>query len=206
MKLVLLPISFALCVILSGRAIAQSDSVAAVSEIRNFQAELDKEYRDPAKSPFRKNAAQFQGHEFFPINLEYRVLAKLKVTNNSPFLMMKTTTGILDEERIYGLLEFSLQGKNYQLPVYQFSSLMKTQDYKNYLFFPFTDLTNGFETYHGGRYIDLRIPEGEEIIIDFNKAYNPYCAYASEFSCSIVPKENHIKQKILAGVKYHEKK
>jgi uncharacterized protein (DUF1684 family) len=187
-------------------AYAQSDSVAFVREIKMFQQELDKEYRDPAKSPLGKKAKKFKGHEFFPVNLKFRVVAKLKVTNGSPSFMMKTTTVRLDEERIYGILEFTLEGRHFQLPVYQSSNLLKTQEYKDYLFLPFTDPTNGFETYHGGRYIDLRIPKGEEIVIDFNKAYNPYCAYASGFSCPIVPKENHIDMKILAGIKYQEKK
>src|SRR5277367_2410724 len=102
-----------LSIYLSGRAIAQSDSIVAVSEIKMFQEELDKEYRDSIKSPLRKNAAQFQGHEFFPIELKFRVVAKLKVTNNSPFFMMKTTSPRLNEERVYGILEFLLDGKNY---------------------------------------------------------------------------------------------
>jgi len=205
-KLVLLQIIFILSLFLVGNVNAQSDSLAAVSDIKIFQQELDKEYRDPAKSPLRKNVSQFHGHEFFPVNLKFRVVAKLKVTNNSPFFMIKTTSVHLNEERVYGILEFSLEGKQFQLPVYQSSSLMKTQEYKDYLFFPFTDLTNGFESYHGGRYIDLRIPEGEEITLDFNKAYNPYCAYVSGFSCPIVPKENRIDMRIPAGIKYHKKK
>ena len=205
-KLVLQRIFFVLSVFIAGNANAQSDFIAAISEIKMFQQELDKEYRDPAKSPLGKKAAQFQGHEFFPINLKFRITAKLNVKSNSPFFMMKTTSIYPSEERIYGMLEFSLEGKKYQLPVYQSSSLMKTQEYKDYLFFPFTDLTNGFESYHGGRYIDLRIPEGEEITLDFNKAYNPYCAYVSGFSCPIVPKENRIDMRIPAGIKYHKKK
>src|SRR5690349_10537239 len=103
-------------VYLSINAIAQSDSVAAVNEIEKFQKELDQEYHDPVKSPLRKNAKKFKGHEFFPINLKYRVAAKLKITNNSPFFMMKTTSVVLKEHRVYGILEFSLNGRQYQLP------------------------------------------------------------------------------------------
>lgn len=197
---------FALLIVSPGKANAQSDSVAWIREIKIFQEELEKEYRDPVKSPLRKKAKKFKGHEFFPIDLKFRIAAKLKVINNSPFFKMKTTTVRLSEERIYGTLEFSLEGKQYQIPVYQSSGLMQTQEYKDYLFFPFTDLTNGIESYHGGRYIDLRIPKGEEIIVDFNKAYNPYCAYADGFSCPIVPKENHLDIRIPAGIKYKEKK
>src|SRR5437868_1915956 len=91
---------FALSFFLLHAANAQTDSIAALNEIKLFQHELDKEYRDPAKSPLGKKASQFQGHEFFPINLKFRVVAKLKVIKNSHFLMMKTTSGLLDEERI----------------------------------------------------------------------------------------------------------
>jgi hypothetical protein len=196
-----------LFVLLTGKAVAQVDTVAAVAEIKKFREELDQEYRDPAKSPLGKDGAtHFAGHEFFPVDLRFRVAAKLKLTSNSPFFIMKTTGPRLNEERVYGMLEFKLEGKAFQLPVYQSSRLMKTQEYKDYLFFPFTDLTNGDESYHGGRYMDLRIPAGEDIVIDFNKAYNPYCAYATGFSCPIVPKENHLETRILAGIKYEEKK
>jgi len=85
MKKLVLQIIFALSVFLVGNANAQSDSTAAAGEIKLFHQELDKEYRDPAKSPLGKNAAQFQGHEFFPIDLKFRVAAKLKVKSNSPF-------------------------------------------------------------------------------------------------------------------------
>jgi len=199
--------AFILLLFIAGNGMAQADSLAAVKEIKKFQQELDREYRDRSTSPLGKHGAtHFAGHDFFSVNLKFRVVGRLKVTSNSPFFLMKTTGPRLNEERVYGLLEFSLQGKNFRLPVYQSSRLMKTQEYKDYLFFPFTDLTNGEESYSGGRYIDLHIPEGEEIVIDFNKAYNPYCAYASGFSCPIVPKENHLSLRITAGIKYQQKK
>ena len=74
-------------------------------------------------------------------------------------------------------------------------------DYRDYLFLPFLDATNGIETYGGGRYIDLTIPESNQITIDFNKSYNPYCAYNEKFSCPIVPRENYLSLKVNAGVK-----
>ena len=69
------------------------------------------------------------------------------------------------------------------------------------MFLPFTDLTNGEETYEGGRYIELEIPDKNYIVIDFNKAYNPYCAYNYIYSCPIPPEENDLKIEIKAGVK-----
>ena len=80
-----------------------------------------------------------------------------------------------------------------------------TEKYKNYLFLPFTDLSNDEESYAGGRFIDLEIPEGNEIAIDFNRAYNPYCAYNDKYSCPIPPKENFLNMKILGGVAYKKK-
>jgi uncharacterized protein (DUF1684 family) len=63
------------------------------------------------------------------------------------------------------------------------------------------DDTNGAETYAGGRYIDLAIPGGDSIVIDFNRAYNPYCAYNKKYSCPLVPKVNTLTTEIRAGVK-----
>ena len=84
---------------------------------------------------------------------------------------------------------------------------MKQLEYKDYLFLPFTDLTNGTVTYGGGRYIGLRIPKsGNKIIIDFNQAYNPFCAYSGNYSCPIVPEENNLDVQVKAGVKYDAKK
>ena len=79
--------------------------------------------------------------------------------------------------------------------------LLDDEEFVDYLFLPFTDLTNGEATYAGGRYIDLAIPDGDTLIIDFNKSYNPYCAYNKKYSCPIVPKVNHLEIDINAGVK-----
>ena len=75
---------------------------------------------------------------------------------------------------------------------------------KNYIFLPFTDMSNGKTSYEGGRYIDLEVPKGDELIIDFNQAYNPYCAYNPKFSCPIPPKRNHLDTFIEAGVKKYK--
>ena len=75
------------------------------------------------------------------------------------------------------------------------------KELKDYLFLPFMDLTNGVSSYGGGRFLDLKIPEGESIIIDFKKAYNPYCAYNHRYSCPVPPDANHLNIEIPAGVK-----
>jgi uncharacterized protein (DUF1684 family) len=80
-------------------------------------------------------------------------------------------------------------------------ALFRQPQYKDYLFLPFKDETNGFETYGGGRYMDVRIStlKDGKIILNFNKAYNPYCAYGDGFNCPIPPLENHLNFSIKAG-------
>ena len=114
---------------------------------------------------------------------------------------MKTTTNRLPKYEVYGIASFELNGNGYQLNIYQSHRLRETDEYKNYLFLPFNDLTNGDETYGGGRFIDLEIPDNDSIIIDFNKAYNPYCAYNPKYSCPIPPEENDLDVHISAGIK-----
>jgi uncharacterized protein (DUF1684 family) len=197
-----------LLTIYSLTSFAQLDSAQSLASITAFQKGLNEEYKDRAKSPLEpKDFKKFKGHEFFPANLKYRVNAKLIVSPGTPFFGMKTTTSRLAKERVYGHVEFILDGKQFRLPVYQSEDLMKTEEHADYLFFPFSDETNGKETYGGGRYIDLRIPkEGDDIIVDFNMAYNPLCAYSPRYSCPKVPAENQMDIEVKAGVKYKEKK
>jgi uncharacterized protein len=178
------------------------DEEAAVKAINKFQEELNKEYKDAEKSPLDpKDRRRFKRHEFFPIDLKYKVTARLEKGVDETTFKMKTSTTRLADYKKFAVAVFQLDGKEYRLPIYQSLDLMKKGEYKDYLFLPFTDLTNGDETYGGGRYLDLSIPAGDDLIIDFNQAYNPYCAYSKRYSCPTVPEENNIEMKIEAGLK-----
>ncbi len=83
--------------------------------------------------------------------------------------------------------------------------MLEEEGYDDYLFLPFLDETNGDESYGGGRYVEARIPAGDTLIINFNEAYNPYCAYNERYSCPIVPRANYINTRIKAGVKAFDK-
>jgi uncharacterized protein (DUF1684 family) len=113
------------------------------------------------------------------------------------------TTGVREPEyRKYGEVHFVLQGQQLRLNVYQSLDLVHTPGYEDYLFIPFTDLTNGHETYGGGRYLDFRIPKAASVWLDFNRAYNPYCAYTSgKYSCPVPPPENRLPVAVRAGVR-----
>ncbi|MFS4493872.1 DUF1684 domain-containing protein [Maribacter sp. 2308TA10-17] len=178
----------------------------AISDILKFQRELNEEFKNPETSPlpdkFRKD---FESLDFFAPDTNYIVKAKLVLTPEAIPFMMPTTTDRKSEEVVYGIAYFTINGVARQLEIYQNKELMLKEEYVDYLFLPFTDLTNGEETYGGGRYIDLRIPKTDEITIDFNRAYNPYCAYNKKYSCPLVPSVNHLNTKVMAGVKAFDK-
>ncbi|MEZ4859316.1 MAG: DUF1684 domain-containing protein [Flavobacteriaceae bacterium] len=172
-------------------------------EIKTYQTELNKEFINPETTILdEKHFADFGGLEFYPINLKYRIEANfVRTPNEKPFLM-KTTTDRLPEYVKYGEAQFELDGKELQLILYKSTdSWGDPEKYGNQLFLPFTDLTSGDGSYGGGRFMEVTIPEGRTIILDFNKVYNPYCAYNSRYSCPIPPAENDLQVRIEAGVK-----
>lgn len=169
---------------------------------KEFQDNLNKEYADVKESPLiKEDLAKFKGLDFFPIEDKYIVLAKFVRTEDEKVFQMKTSTDRLPEYKKYGELYFTLNEKELKLNVYQNIELTKKEGYEDYLFLPFSDVTNGNESYIGGRYIDIRIQKGKIWTIDFNKAYNPYCAYNHKYSCPKVPMENDLSIEIKAGVK-----
>ncbi len=177
-----------------------------IAEIEKFQKELNAEYRDAEETPLRgENFKNFKEHPFFPINLKYRVNAIFTKTEGAKPFELPTSSGKSKTYQEYGKVSFTLDGKSYTLTLYQSLSLMKKEEYKDYLFLPFRDSTNGKETYGGGKYLDLKIPKTNKIILDFNKSYQPYCAYnANDYNCPIVPQENWLQVRIEAGVKYED--
>ena len=175
-------------------------------EAKAFQKELNKQYADTAESPLAKeDLLTFKHLDFYDINKKYRVNAKFKRTENSLPFKMKTTTNRAPIYEKYGEVEFVIDEKTIKLNVYQSHRLREMDEYKDYLSLPFTDETSGKTSYGGGRYVDLKIPSGDTIIIDFNKAYNPYCAYNHKYSCVVPPAENHIPIEINAGVMKYKK-
>ena len=172
-----------------------------------FQKELNAKYKDASQSPLKdKDRKQFEGLDFFKFDSLYVVEASFKRTPNEKPFKMRTTTSRRPIYVKYGELSFNLKGESFTLNIYQNQELITKEGYEDYLFLPFLDETNGLESYGGGRYVDARIPEGETMIIDFNQAYNPYCAYNDKYSCPLVPRKNYLKTRIEAGVKAFSKK
>lgn len=170
-----------------------------------YQRELNAKYKDATKSPLKKkDLKNFKGLDFFPVDSSFIVTAKLTRTPDSPIFEMATTTTRKPLYREYGILTFSLQGKEYKLTIYQSQSNLEDPEYKDYLFLPFTDDTSGEESYGGGRYMDTFISEittDDTMVLNFNNTYNPYCAYNENYSCPITPRKNHLDIAIKAGIK-----
>jgi uncharacterized protein (DUF1684 family) len=186
--------------------VSVTNSKGALADIISFQQDLDASFRDPEISPLPDRfRMRFDGLEFFEPDTSYRVWARLERTPDALPFQMQTSTDEQAAERVYGILSFTLKGSPYQLEVYQSPDLILEAGYEDYLFLPFSDRTNGKGTYEGGRYIDLRIPKGDSVLLDFNKAYNPYCAYNPSYSCPLVPEVNRLDIEIPAGVKAFKK-
>jgi uncharacterized protein (DUF1684 family) len=180
-------------------SIAQSDP-ASIGEIEAHRKKQQDEMRDPEKSPLpKKERKRFEHLNYYPIDLSYRLKATFVKTENAVLFKMKTTTTRLPEYSKYGEVHFELKGTMYKLEVYHNSEIAARPGLEDYLFIPFTDESNGKETYEVGRYIDFKVPSSNEIVLDFNLCYNPYCSYSSGYSCPIPPEVNFIPLEIKAG-------
>lgn len=190
----------------SSQNVSHSGTPEYISAIKTYQAETNAAFADPEQSPLmEKDLPGFKRLKFFPINEKYQVTAKFEATPDEKPFEMKTSTDRLPTYRKFGIIRFNIDGKELELSLYQNAKLVNNPLYKNYLFLPFRDQTCGKESYGGGRYIDLEIPEGDEIVVDFNKSYNPLCAYNYKYSCPVPPKENDLEIEIRAGVMAYDK-
>ena len=140
---------------------------------------------------------------FFAPNKKLRLKAKVTYLKDTVGFLMKTSGWKTPRYFKYALLTFKVAGKEQQLTAYQNESLLKNEQYKDMLFIPFTDKTSGIESYGGGRYLEIYTTniKNNKIELDFNKVYNPYCAYAGGYNCPIPPIENNLLISINAGEK-----
>ena len=171
-------------------------------EVQAFRKELNDKYSKAATSPLKPEQRKvFKGHDFFPIDKVYKIESKFVRTPDAEVFKMKTSSDRLPDYVKYGELQFQMNGEDHKLALYQNLATARIGQYKDHLFLPFKDETNGEESYGGGRYIDFKIPKSDEVLLDFNKSYNPYCAYTDGYSCPIPPLENHLSFAVKAGIK-----
>lgn len=193
---------FAVCILLSYLVNAQNSYEAASI----FQNNLNADYADSLHSPLStKDRLAFDGLPFYPIDTNLIITAHIELLTGEDIIEMETTTDRLPLYRPFYQATFKIDSIDCSLTIFQSEDLKTTAGYEDYLFLPFTDFTNGDGSYGGGRYIDLKITDSDSIVIDFNRAYNPYCAYNKKYSCPIPPRQNDINYPIKAGVKFEAK-
>ena len=172
-----------------------------LKELILHRSEMDKEFGDTSISILPKDVAlKFKHLNYFKPNPKFNILANFKKDIGKEFFMV-TSSGKKKAFRQYGVLSFKIDDKEIRLPIYQNIKLMKNEKYKDYIFIPFKDHTNGKETYGGGRYIEAKIPTGKTFQLDFNYAFNPYCHYTTGYNCPYPPEENFLDLRIEAGEK-----
>lgn len=203
MKIMTRIIVLILLVVSGGMLVAQK-SYDFEKDIAKYRKKEAKKFKSPAKSPIKDADARkhFEGVEYFEPNKSYRVVADVVLAEGAEPFEVPTSAGRKKQLVLWAVLEFELNGEKLQLESYRNVSIMNMPAYRDYLFIPFKDATCGKETYGGGRYIETTIPKsGNTIVIDFNKAFNPYCAYSDGWNCTLVPEANWLEVEIRAGAR-----
>jgi uncharacterized protein (DUF1684 family) len=172
--------------------------------IARERSEKDAAFRSGANSPILPGEKKtFKGLSYYPINAGLRFSARLHRYPSPRQIRMATNTGEIRSGLQYGYFEFRAEGRDCRLQVYRLEDAPDTGGGAS-LFVAFRDATSGVETYGAGRYIDLKENTSGVYDLDFNRAYNPYCAYNTQFSCPVPPADNTLKVPIRAGEKrYH---
>jgi hypothetical protein len=168
----------------------------------DYRKELSLEYKSGENKVLTEREKKNFGYlNFYDFDPEFVVEARFEPLDNTEELLLETSTTRIASYVKYGYLHFTLKGKKCKLLVLSSPSLKDDPEYYNYLSVYFTDQTNGKGSYKVGRYMELRSPLSEKVVLNFNNTYNPYCAYSKRFSCPIPPVENHLPVKVTAGVK-----
>lgn len=190
--------------------IAQSQTFYGTTDVKTFRDGRDAELRNKDESPLLDADFEiFKGLNYFATTDKYKVRAMFEKTPDERYFLMPTSSGRSVRYLKVGILRFKIDGKEFSLSAYQSEKINTNKEwnkkYGHAFFIPYKDLTNGKETYSGGRYIYMKIPESNDTILDFNLTFNPSCAYGRDrYSCPIPPKANRLKIEIRAGEKSYK--
>ncbi len=175
-------------------------SAAFQKQVREHRQHYKAEFLNSPRSPL--DSADLAFLRFYDPDPAYRVTATLERISNAQPFEMATYAGTTKPYILFAKATFQLKGATHQLAIYRSLELSRMPQFRDYLFLPFKDATNGDTTYGGGRYMDFRvgdIKDDSTLVIDFNKAYNPYCAYSDGYQCPIPPPENQLGIAVEAG-------
>ena len=168
-----------------------------MTELESFRAEKDQFFATHPQSPLTpEQKRQFKGLNYFPENPALRLEVTVEEFPQKDKIQMPTTTGGVQTYTRYGKFKFTMEGQEAELTIYAG---------QHGFFLPFVDSLAGEETYGAGRYLEPEPSDKKKFVVDFNLAYNPYCAYNDHWACPITPRENRLKVPIHAGEKlFHE--
>jgi uncharacterized protein (DUF1684 family) len=181
---------------------SNEDHTSYLDEILKEREEKDRFMRTSDQSPFASSRQNFKGLNYFPPDPAYRIIADLHPITKRNVVVLHTNDGKEERYIEYAYAEFDFGNVHNKLLILE---VMDMGPFRGKLFLAFGDETSALETYGAGRYLDLiKTPGSQTITLDFNKAYNPYCAYNNTYSCTLPPRENLLKISIKAGEKsYH---
>lgn len=191
-----------LCLLFVGLCLATHTHAQAWKDsVEVFREKYKKAFLEEANSPLKADDLQYL--QFYQPDSLYQVEGRFSKISDGTIFKFPTSNGKIKEYIKYGEVSFAINGKALKLNIYRSLALMQIPKYRDYLFVPLKDQTSGKETYGAGRYLDVSIKDIKDgkIALDFNKLYNPYCAFSEGYSCPIPPKENHLSIRIEAGEK-----
>jgi len=173
-----------------------------VKSVEFLRREKDHYFREDPYSPIPPRIrASFHGLDYFPVDGAYRLRVRLNRYPEAKPVILATSKGVPREMVRFGYFEFEVNGVPQRLDVYKARPMPGHHLEETSLFVPFRDATSGKETYGAARYLDLEENPSGEYILDFNMAYNPYCAYSEDYICPFPPRENWLTAPIRAGEK-----
>jgi uncharacterized protein len=194
--LILLVVLFGVLYLTIGQG--ESDE-AYIEQVEKERSDKDRQFRQGADSPFANNREEFTGLKYFDPNPAFRINALLRVDDSRKTRTLTTNDGLEKTYREFGWAEFTIDHTPQRLLILE---VIERGPYKGTLFLAFGDETSARETYGAGRYLDVKaLRTDSQILLDFNKAYNPYCAYAEGYTCPLPPRENLLTVPVLAGEK-----
>ena len=181
----------------------QGDDAAYIKEIETAREEKDRFMRTSPESPFADAKEAYEGLKYYPPDIRYRIIANLNPVEQKKTVVLSTNDGKEQRYVEYAYAEFKLDGVSHRLLILEIADMGPS---RGKLFLAFGDETSANETYGAGRYLDVtKTPGSSTIKVDFNLAYNPYCAYNESYTCHLPPRDNILSIPIRAGEKsYHE--
>lgn len=168
-----------------------------IATMEQSRQEKDRSFRITSDSPLEpEEKTIFTGLKYYPVDPQYRVEATYEPLAQPDTVWLSMTKGESEAYLRHARASFEWEGRRQTLVLF-----LRIGEQEQELFVPFTDKTNGFESYGGGRYLDVPLPQpgSSTITLDFNRAYNPFCAYDDEFACPVPPADNRLQVAIPAG-------